>query len=102
MKKKKILAMILVAAMAGSMMAGCGSSGSGDSGSDNSGDTKAATGKVYYLNFKPEQADQWVELAQEYTDQTGVQVDVQTAASGQRNCSAGCSCDSGDCRYRSL
>ena len=82
MKKKKILAMILVAAMAGSMMAGCGSSGSGDSGSDNSGDTKAATGKVYYLNFKPEQADQWVELAQEYTDQTGVQVDVQTAASG--------------------
>ena len=74
--------MILVAAMAGSMMAGCGSSGSGDSGSDNSGDTKAATGKVYYLNFKPEQADQWVELAQEYTDQTGVQVDVQTAASG--------------------
>ena len=80
MKKKKILAMILVAAMAGSMMAGCGSSG--DSGSDNSGDTKAATGKVYYLNFKPEQADQWVELAQEYTDQTGVQVDVQTAASG--------------------
>ena len=82
MKKKKILAMILVAAMAGSMMAGCGSSGSGDSGSYNSGDTKAATGKVYYLNFKPEQADQWVELAQEYTDQTGVQVDVQTAASG--------------------
>ena len=35
-----------------------------------------------YLNFKPEQADQWVELAEQYTDETGVQVDVQTAASG--------------------
>ena len=41
-----------------------------------------SSGKVYYLNFKPEQADQWVELAKEYTDETGVQVDVQTAASG--------------------
>lgn len=38
-----------------------------------------SSGKVYYLNFKPEQADQWVELAKEYTDETGVQVDVQTA-----------------------
>ena len=41
-----------------------------------------ATGKVYYLNFKPEQADQWKELAEKYTDETGVQVDVVTAASG--------------------
>ena len=39
-------------------------------------------GKVYYLNFKPEQADDWVKLAETYTDETGVQVDVQTAASG--------------------
>ena len=43
---------------------------------------QGCAGKVYYLNFKPEQADQWVELAKEYTDETGVQVDVQTAASG--------------------
>ena len=41
-----------------------------------------ATGTVYYLNFKPEQADDWVKLAETYTDETGVQVDVQTAASG--------------------
>ena len=37
---------------------------------------------MYYLNFKPEQADDWVKLAETYTDETGVQVDVQTAASG--------------------
>ncbi|WP_371031415.1 ABC transporter substrate-binding protein [Pseudoclavibacter sp. JSM 162008] len=39
-------------------------------------------GKVYYLNFKPEQAEDWQALAKEYTDETGVQVDVETAASG--------------------
>ena len=41
-----------------------------------------ATGTVYQLNFKPEQADQWKELAEKYTEETGVQVDVVTAASG--------------------
>ena len=40
------------------------------------------TGKVYYLNFKPEQADDWKNLAAKYTEETGVQVDVETAASG--------------------
>ncbi len=39
-------------------------------------------GSVYYLNFKPEQADQWQNLAKKYTDETGVPVTVVTAASG--------------------
>ena len=80
MKKKKIIAMLLCTAMVGGMVAGCGSSGSSDEGSKSAkGDAK---GKVYYLNFKPEQAGQWVDLAEKYTEETGVQVDVQTAASG--------------------
>ena len=80
MKKKKIIAMLLCTAMVGGMVAGCGSTGSSDEGSKSAkGDAK---GKVYYLNFKPEQADQWVDLAEKYTEETGVQVDVQTAASG--------------------
>ena len=41
-----------------------------------------AKGSVYYLNFKPEQAEQWEALAKTYTDQTGVEVNVLTAASG--------------------
>lgn len=41
-----------------------------------------ATGSVYYLNFKPEQAEQWEALAKTYTEQTGVEVNVLTAASG--------------------
>ena len=53
-------------------LAACGSSTSGD-------DSK---GKVYYLNFKPEAADQWAALAKEYTKEKGVDVKVQTAASG--------------------
>ena len=41
-----------------------------------------AKGSVYYLNFKPEQATQWEDLAAKYTDETGVEVNVLTAASG--------------------
>ena len=40
-------------------------------------------GKVYYLNFKPEQDAAWQDLANEYTQQTGVEVKVITAAAGQ-------------------
>ncbi|MFR7894633.1 MAG: extracellular solute-binding protein [Dysosmobacter sp.] len=37
---------------------------------------------MYYLNFKPEQDAQWQELADLYTEETGVEVTVLTAASG--------------------
>ncbi len=44
---------------------------------------EAASGSVYYLNFKPEQDQQWQDLfAKAYTDETGVPVEVVTAASG--------------------
>ena len=58
-------------------VAGCGSS------SDSKSDKKDAKGKVYYLNFKPEQDEQWQDLAKEYTKETGVDVTVLTAASGE-------------------
>lgn len=100
MKAKRITALLLTAIMAGSVLTGCGNSnnaggttggdttapagsGSGEEAGDDSADTvKAGDGKVYYLNFKPEQAEQWLELAKIYTEKTGVKVDVQTAASG--------------------
>ena len=44
---------------------------------------KDEAGKVYYLNFKPEQDAAWQELAKEYTKETGVKVEVLTAAEGQ-------------------
>lgn len=97
--KKKLLSTILSAAMAATMLAGCGSSDSadtqtpaGDSQTEAPADTQtsagntqtstAGTGKVYYLNFKPEAAQAWEALAAKYTEETGVPVSVQTAASG--------------------
>ena len=67
--KKRLLSLALIAVMAISMLAGCGG--------------KEAKGKVYYLNFKPEADAAWQALAKEYTEATGVEVKVVTAASGQ-------------------
>ena len=53
-----------------------------DAKKDDADAKTSGRGKVYYLNFKPEQADQWVALAEKYTEETGVEVEVQTAASG--------------------
>ena len=39
-------------------------------------------GSVYYLNFKPEADQAWQDLAKLYTEQTGVEVKVVTAAGG--------------------
>ncbi len=80
MKKKKVLALALTVAMTASLAVGCG--GSSGSGSDDSS-KEASGGSVYYLNFKPEADEAWQELAEEYTDETGVPVTVVTAASGQ-------------------
>lgn len=69
------------AALAGSMLlAGCGDGGETADASKASGDR--SKGSVYYLNFKPEADKAWQELAKKYTDETGVDVKVVTAASG--------------------
>ena len=62
--------------MAVGTLAGCG-------GKKEEGGDGEATGSVYYLNFKPEQDEQWQELAKAYTEETGVKVEVVTAASGE-------------------
>ena len=77
MKMRKVVSILLVAAMTIGMVTGCGSS------SDKKTAKSDAKGKVYYLNFKPEQDEQWQELAEQYTDETGVPVTVLTAASGE-------------------
>ena len=78
-------AFFAAAALAGSLAA-CSSDGSKDDGEDVADDkgesTSEEAGQVYFLNFKPEQADAWDSLAAAYTDETGVPVTVQTAASG--------------------
>ena len=75
---KKFLALILALVMSLSLVA-CGG---GSNDAQGSGDDATATGKVYYLNFKPEQDEAWQNLAKAYTEETGVPVTVVTAASG--------------------
>ncbi len=86
--KKKLVSVLLVSAMAATMLAGCGGNGGSSDSNDGTqagGDKTAATGSVYLLNFKPESDEAWQNLAQTYTDQTGVDVTVLTAADGQYN-----------------
>ncbi len=84
MKLKKMMALALSGMMAVSVLAGCGSSGT--AGSGESGGTQAtgdaSKGSVYYLNFKPEQDEAWQKLAKAYTEETGIEATVVTAASG--------------------
>ena len=83
--KKRIVCAMMCVAMAATSLVGCGSKaneGAADNSSAEKKDDASAEGKVYYLNFKPEAADQWTALAETYSEETGVEVTVQTAASG--------------------
>ncbi|MBR2928394.1 MAG: ABC transporter substrate-binding protein [Oscillospiraceae bacterium] len=76
---KKYLALILALVMSLSLVA-CG--GGEDAADDGAGDAATETGRVYYLNFKPEFDAALQQLAADYTAETGVEVKVVTAASG--------------------
>lgn len=104
--KKKLVSTLLCAAMVSSLLAGCGGSdapaadsgadagtetagddaddaddaAAGDSGATASGDY---SGTVRMLNFKPEISDAMQEVAAAYTAETGIDVQIETAASGQ-------------------
>ncbi len=73
MKMKRILALLLAALMVVSMAA-CGEK--------KEEEPKAEVGSVYWLNFKPELDETAQALAKTYTEKTGVEVKVVTAASG--------------------
>ena len=102
MKAKKIIALILCTALSLTLLASCGNSDTSNTddgtvdapstatddvttGDDSSDDasTSNGSGSVYYLNFKPEQDEQWKDLAKLYTEETGVEVTILTAASGE-------------------
>ena len=80
---KRAAALAVAGMMTATALAGCGgssSSGAKDDSKNAAGNAK--NGKVYYLNFKPEQDKDWQALAKKYTDETGVEVTVKTAAEG--------------------
>ena len=82
--KKRWLALGLTAAMAAGMLTGCGGGNKpAESTAPSESAAAAADGSVYFLNFKPEQDEQWQAIAKAYTESTGIPVTVVTAASGQ-------------------
>ncbi|MBQ5870289.1 MAG: ABC transporter substrate-binding protein [Lachnospiraceae bacterium] len=95
--KKRLMALALTAAVGATALTGCGSNQTAATTAAPATEAAktettvapateaapAADGSVYYLNFKPEQDQQWQDLAKVYTEKTGVPVTVVTAASGE-------------------
>ncbi|MBQ4105187.1 MAG: extracellular solute-binding protein [Clostridia bacterium] len=73
---KKLFALLLAVLMVASLAA-CGG------GADTDGTDAAKTGSVYWLNFKPEADEALQKIAATYKAETGVEVTVVTAASGE-------------------
>ena len=71
--KKRLLGTLLSMVLAISALAGCGSA-------EKQGDSD--TGSVYYMNFKPEVAEVWEEIAEVYEQETGVKVKVRAQPPG--------------------
>ena len=67
---KKALSLLLIAILCVGLFAGCAG---------------GEEGRVYWLNFKPESDEVLQEVAKMYTEETGVEVKVLTAASGTYN-----------------
>ena len=94
--KKKLLSALLSVAMVATLLTGCGAKEEAAPAEDAAVEEAAPAedaaveeaasaegGSVYYLNFKPEQDEAWQNLAKAYTEATGVEVTVVTAASGE-------------------
>lgn len=109
---KKVVSAILAALMVTTAIAGCGSTGTTTASSDTGSSTEAAevagddeeaaapasdyTGTVRWLNYKPEVADQMQEVAAAYTAETGIDVQIETAASNQYESTLTARIDSSD------
>lgn len=68
MKRKYLVEFGMLFCLVLGMLTGCGQ--------------KEEEARVYYLNYKPEAADSWKEIAEAYETETGIEVRILTAASG--------------------
>ena len=77
---KKLFAILLSAVLCIGLFAACGTTDDTTAADDSK--PAEATGSVYWLNFKPESDEVLQQVAAMYTEKTGVEVKVVTAASG--------------------
>lgn len=95
-KFKKIAALAMAATMVTASLAGCGNSANNSAAdtttevaenteatTEEATDSTGAAEEIYFLNFKPEIATIYEEVAKRYEAETGVKVKVVTAASGE-------------------
>ena len=66
MQIKKMLAVLVLPAVLASLLCSCGA--------------KSNDKEIYFLNFKPESAEKYKEIASVYEKETGIKVKVSTAA----------------------
>ncbi len=67
---RKFLAILFSLSLIASLLGGCKAKETSENG------------RVYYLNFKPEQDEAWQNVAKKYTEETGIPVEVVTASQG--------------------
>ena len=87
MKKiKRVLALSMAGCMMAGAFAGCQQQGESSKVKVGGGDNKVDTSSVkqiYFLNFKPEIADKYKAIAEQYEKETKIKVKVETAADGE-------------------
>ena len=81
MKIKKLLAIALATTLVASSFVGCGSKKNSDDSTSTSNNKSTET-EIYFLNFKPEIADVYKKIDEDFEAENGVKVNVETAASG--------------------
>lgn len=79
---KRVLACILAGCMSATALVGCGGSESSNKPGSSDVDTSGVK-SIYFLNFKPEIAEKYEAIAAKYKEETGIEVKVKTAASGE-------------------
>lgn len=80
---KRIVACVLAGCLTAASFAGCSGSGSKSSSGESSKADTANVKSIYFLNFKPEIASKYEAIAKKYKEETGIEVKVKTAASGE-------------------
>lgn len=87
-KFRKRAALVLMLTMVAGLIAACAggnsnsSTSTGEQTSDTSTETSKSAEEIFFLNFKPEIATVYENIAKEYEAETGVKVKVVTAAAG--------------------
>ena len=89
MKARRVLSLIVALTLTAGIFAGCGANEKAEPSTAAESTTEAGSsiakttgGEIYYLNFKPEIAEVYNEIAKAYKEETGVTLKVVTAASG--------------------